>query len=120
MSTILRTSRWSCENQTDLNYPSFIANFSNQTTYQHEKHIIRTVTNVGDSASIYRAVLTVPDGMIVKLEPNAIRFTKKYQEQKFVLSIQVEKHSPKVNYGYLEWISEDKHTVSSPIVVIRD
>ncbi|KAD6119135.1 hypothetical protein E3N88_10406 [Mikania micrantha] len=120
MSTILRTSRWSCENKTDLNYPSFIANFSNQTTYQPEKHFVRTVTNVGDPASIYRAVLTIQDGMIVKLEPNTIRFTKKYQEQKFVLSIQVKNHSPKVNYGYLEWISEDKHTVSSPIVVIRD
>ncbi|KAI3807201.1 hypothetical protein L1987_23126 [Smallanthus sonchifolius] len=51
MSTILRTSQWSCENQTDLNYPSFIANFSNQTTSWSEKHLIRTVTNVGDHVS---------------------------------------------------------------------
>ncbi|KAK9073368.1 hypothetical protein SSX86_007692 [Deinandra increscens subsp. villosa] len=120
MSTILRTSQWSCENQTDLNYPSFIANFSNEATAMSDKHYARTVTNVGEDVSTYRAVLTVPEGMSVKLEPSIIKFTKKYEEQKFVLSIQVDKDSPKLNYGYLEWIDEHNHMVSSPIVVIRD
>ncbi|KAI3762955.1 hypothetical protein L1987_53400 [Smallanthus sonchifolius] len=120
MSAVLRTSKWSCENRTDINYPSFIAYFANQTTSWSEKHFTRTVTNVGDHASTYQAALKVPDGMIVKVEPNIMRFTNKYEEQKFVLSIQVDKDSPKVSYGYLEWIDEHNHVVSSPIVVIRD
>ncbi|KAK1434658.1 hypothetical protein QVD17_00407 [Tagetes erecta] len=118
MSTVLRTSQWSCENRTDLNYPSFIANFSNQATSQSEMHFTRTVKNVGDDASTYRAVIKVPTGMTVNVEPDTLRFTDKYQEQNFVLSVQIDKHSPSVKYGYLEWIDEHNHTVSSPIVVI--
>ncbi|KAJ0785743.1 putative tripeptidyl-peptidase II [Helianthus annuus] len=120
MSTILRSSQWSCENRTGLNYPTFIANFSNQTTLLSEKQFTRTVRNVGDHASTYRASLKVPPGMILKVEPNTIKFTNKYQEQKFVLTVQVGQHIPKVNYGYLEWIDEHNHIVSSPIVVLKD
>ncbi|KAK1427423.1 hypothetical protein QVD17_16108 [Tagetes erecta] len=120
MRTILRKSQWTCESRTDLNYPSFMANFVNQTTSLTEKQFMRTVTNVGDHASTYRAALTVPSGIIVKVEPNTLKFTNKYEEQKFVVSIQVENHSPKVNYGFLEWIDEHNHIVSSPIVVITD
>ncbi|KAI7740121.1 hypothetical protein M8C21_025318, partial [Ambrosia artemisiifolia] len=120
MSTILRSSQWSCENRTDLNYPSFIAYFSNQTTLLSEKQFTRTVRNVGDNASTYRASLKVPPGMILKVEPDTIKFMNKFEEHKFVLSIQVGKHIPKVNYGYLEWIDERNHIVSSPVVVLKD
>ncbi|XP_024972036.1 subtilisin-like protease SBT1.9 [Cynara cardunculus var. scolymus] len=119
MSAVIRRSRWSCStNHTELNYPSFIADFSNQTTSPLEKHFIRTVTNVGDPRSTYQAVVEVPARMTVRVEPKTIRFTSKYQSEDFVMSIQMDKRSPNVTYGYLKWIDEHNHTVSSPIVVI--
>ncbi|KAI3513099.1 hypothetical protein L1887_20425 [Cichorium endivia] len=117
MSAVIRRSQWSCDViGTDLNYPSFIANF-NQTSSPSEKHFTRTVTNVGAPTSTYRASVEVPSGMIVSVEPSTIKFTSKYQKQKFVVSVQVDKNAPKVNYGYLKWIDDHSHTVSSPIVV---
>ncbi|PWA62530.1 peptidase S8, subtilisin-related protein [Artemisia annua] len=119
MMTVIRKSQWTCdENRTDLNYPSFITSLSNQTTYPIEKKFTRTVTNVGDPTSIYRAVIQAPEGMIVSVEPNIMRFTGKYQKQNFVLNVHVEKPDPKLTYGYLNWIDEHNHIVSSPIVII--
>ncbi|GKC20204.1 subtilisin-like protease SBT1.9 [Tanacetum coccineum] len=119
MMTVIRRSQWTCnENRTDLNYPSFITTLSNQTTYPFEKHFTRTVTNVGDPTSTYRAIVQVPEGMIVSVEPNVIRFTSKYQKQNFVLSVHVDKPDQKLNYGHLNWIDAHNHIVSSPIVVI--
>ncbi|KAL4559554.1 hypothetical protein LXL04_031696 [Taraxacum kok-saghyz] len=117
MSAVIRRSRWGCWiDRKDLNYPSFIANF-NQTTSMSEKQFNRTVTNVGAPGATYWASLEVPSGMIVSLEPKTITFTSKNQKQKFVLSVQLEKNAPKVNYGYLKWVDDHNHTVSSPIVV---
>ncbi|PWA25583.1 Peptidase S8/S53 domain-containing protein [Artemisia annua] len=120
MMTVIRKSQWTCdENRTDLNYPSFITSLSNQTTsYPIKKKFTRTVTNVGDPTSIYRAVIQAPEGMIVSVEPNIMRFTGKYQKQNFVLNVHVEKPDPKPTYGYLNWIDEHNHIVSSPIVII--
>ncbi|GJS33087.1 peptidase S8/S53 domain-containing protein [Tanacetum coccineum] len=120
MMSVIRRNRWICnENKTDLNYPSFMASFTNQSTSPFEKHFTRMVTNVGEPESTYRAVLDIPDGMVVKVEPSIIQFTSKYQKQYFVLSLQaVNDTAPKVKkYGYLKWIDEHNHTVSSPIVV---
>nr|XP_043637906.1 subtilisin-like protease SBT3 [Erigeron canadensis] len=119
MMTVIRRSQWTCsKNQTDLNYPSFMVNIANQTIFPYEKHFKRTITNVGDSTSTYRAVLEVPGAMIIKVEPDTIRFASKYQKQDFVLSVKVDNHTSKVTYGYLKWIDDNNHTVSSPIVVI--
>lgn len=119
MMTVIRKSRWVCnENKTDLNYPSFIVSFSNKSTFPFEKHFTRTVTNVGEPTSSYRAIVEVPDGMIVRVEPNTMQFTSEYQKQKFVLSLQVDGNAaPKVKYGYLKWVDGHNHIVSSPIVV---
>ncbi|CAI9267062.1 unnamed protein product [Lactuca saligna] len=117
MGAVIRRSQWGCHNNhTDLNYPSFIAGF-NQTTSLSEKQFTRTLTNVGAPGSTYWASLEIPSGMIVSVEPNTIKFASKYQKHKFVLSIKLDKNAPKVNYGYLKWIDDHNHTVSSPIVV---
>ncbi|KAI3737132.1 hypothetical protein L2E82_27127 [Cichorium intybus] len=120
MSAVIRRSQWGCHiNATDLNYPSFIASF-NQTTALSVKQFTRTVTNVGAPRSTYWASLEVPSGMIVSVEPSTLKFASKHQKHKFVVSIQVERNAPNVNYGYLKWVDERNHTVSSPIVVTRD
>ncbi|KAI3513098.1 hypothetical protein L1887_20424 [Cichorium endivia] len=119
MSAVIRRSQWGCHiNATDLNYPSFIASF-NQTTALSVKQFTRTVTNVGAPRSTYWASLEVPSGMIVSVEPSTLKFASKHQKHKFVVSIQVERNAPNVNYGYLKWVDDRNHTVSSPIVVTR-
>ncbi|XP_058201319.1 subtilisin-like protease SBT3 [Rhododendron vialii] len=116
MSSVLRRNQWSCsQNRADLNYPSFIAIFPKGA---RSKNFNRVVTNVGDSEAIYQAVLAVPTGMSIKVEPSTLVFKSKYQKQSFVVSVQIEKDSPNINYGFLKWIDQDNHIVSSPIVVI--
>ncbi|PWA58880.1 Peptidase S8/S53 domain-containing protein [Artemisia annua] len=119
MTTVIRKSRWVCnENKTDLNYPSFIVSFTNKSTFPFEKHFTRTVTNVGEPTSSYRAIVEVPDGMIVRVEPNTMQFTSKYQKQKFVLSLQADGNAaPKVKYGYLKWVDGHNHIITTNGVV---
>ncbi|KAJ9559925.1 hypothetical protein OSB04_005085 [Centaurea solstitialis] len=75
-----------------------------------EKNFIRTISNVGDASSTYRATFEVPAGMTVSME--------QYESKDFVLNVKMEKPSTDVKYGYLKWIDEHNHKVSSPIVVI--
>ncbi|XP_065882270.1 subtilisin-like protease SBT3 [Euphorbia lathyris] len=119
MITLIRQSQWNCsKEQNDLNYPSFIAIFSNETG-SLEKKFTRVATNVGDKASVYNAVLQVPSRMRVKVEPSVLSFTKKYQKQSFSVSLEIDKEVPTVVYGYLTWIEQHGHVVSSPLVAVK-
>ena len=116
MKSILRRSQWNCSQEpTDLNYPSFMAIFNNETV----KKFNRVVTNVGDEEAVYHANLKLPTGMKITIEPSTLTFTGKYQKQNFVLSIETDKEAPGMVYGFLNWIDQHNHTVSSPIVVIK-
>ncbi|KAK4838748.1 hypothetical protein QYF36_016132 [Acer negundo] len=116
MKSILRRSQWNCSQEpTDLNYPSFMAIFNNETV----KKFTRVVTNVGDEEAVYHANLKLPTGMKITIEPSTLTFTGKYQKQNFVLSIETDKEAPGMVYGFLNWIDQHNHTVSSPIVVIK-
>ncbi|KAF5747009.1 subtilisin-like protease SBT1.7 [Tripterygium wilfordii] len=118
MSAVLRRSHWNCSQQpTDLNYPSFIAIYNNQTASSSKK-FTRVVTNVGDDNAVYQAIVDAPTGMRIKIEPNTLKFTQKYQKQGFVVSVEIDKEAPKVVYGYLKWIDNRNHVVSSPIVAV--
>ncbi|KAH7839035.1 hypothetical protein Vadar_034028 [Vaccinium darrowii] len=85
---------------------------------RRKKNFNRVVTSVGYNEAIYLAVLVVPNGMTIKVEPNTLIFKNKYQKQSFVVNVQIEKDAPNINYGYLKWIDQDNHIVSSPIVVL--
>ncbi|KAJ0085207.1 hypothetical protein Patl1_08922 [Pistacia atlantica] len=117
MKTVLRQSEWNCsqEPNTDLNYPSFILLYNNETA----KNFSRVVTNVGQEESAYRAILEFPTGMSISIEPSTLTFTQKYQKQDFVLSVEIDSEAPRMIYGYVRWIDQHNHTVSSPIMAIK-
>ncbi|KAF6160165.1 hypothetical protein GIB67_016601 [Kingdonia uniflora] len=76
MSTVIRKSHWSCNNNpTELNYPSFIANFPSTTSFPVVKNFSRVVTNIGDENSVYKAVLEAPTGIRIKTVPDTLAFT---------------------------------------------
>ncbi|TXG52434.1 hypothetical protein EZV62_021603 [Acer yangbiense] len=113
---VLRQSKWNCSQvSTDLNYPSFVAIITNETV----KSFSRVVTNVGEKEAVYHAILDFPTGMKIRTEPSTLTFTDKYQKQGFVLSVEIDGNAPGVIYGYLKWIDQHNHIVSSPVVVIK-
>ncbi|XP_058089076.1 subtilisin-like protease SBT3 [Magnolia sinica] len=119
ISAITRTPYQCSKPSSDLNYPSFIALFGNSSS--QTQNFQRTVTNVGDGASTYKAELTVPaKGLFVSIQPDTLVFQKKYEKLSFTLTV---RNSPKrgeeVSYGFLTWADDGKkHTVRSPIVIL--
>ncbi|PQQ15613.1 hypothetical protein Pyn_29006 [Prunus yedoensis var. nudiflora] len=119
MRAVIRQRRWSCSAQpTELNYPSFMAIFDGKD-FPRAKNFSRVVTNVGNKKSIYRAVLEVPSGMRIAVEPNTLKFTKRHQKQYFRLSLEIESIAPNTTYGYLKWVDQYNHIVSSPVVAMN-
>ncbi|XP_044512051.1 subtilisin-like protease SBT1.8 [Mangifera indica] len=116
LKAVIRQNQWNCSTEhTELNYPSFVAIFTNETVNSFR----RNVKNVGEEESEYHANLELPPGMKIRIEPSSLTFTQKYQKQSFVLSVEIDKIAPNVTYGYLKWIDQHNHTVSSPIVAIK-
>ncbi|KAM3685793.1 hypothetical protein ACJW31_11G145800 [Castanea mollissima] len=113
MTLLLRRTRWSCNHKSihDLNYPSFMAVLSNKTRYLVTMKFNRVVTNVGNDKSVYRSHLeNIPTRMRIS-------------NQSFVASVVLDKLDgeypiPTV-FGFLKWIDQDSHIVSSPIVAIK-
>ncbi|KAL6317644.1 hypothetical protein AAG906_030397 [Vitis piasezkii] len=117
--TITRSNTYTCSNPSpDLNYPSFIALYNNKSTAFVQK-FQRTVTNVGDGASSYKAIVTAPKGSKVMVSPATLAFENKYEKLSYTLTIEYKSEkNGKVSFGSLTWIEDDgKHTVRSPIVV---
>ncbi|KAL6216607.1 hypothetical protein ACLB2K_009828 [Fragaria x ananassa] len=120
MKAVIRRSQWTCRQPpTELNYPSFMA-IINGTESPRTKSFSRVVTNVGDDTSIYQAILQVPSGMRITVEPSTLTFTAKYQQQGFVLNVEIDSDAPKVIYGYLKWVDQHDHIVSSPVVALNN
>ncbi|XWS21211.1 hypothetical protein CRYUN_Cryun30bG0036000 [Craigia yunnanensis] len=119
MRAVLRQSQWNCtQKETDLNYPSFVAIFSEEANSPKVKNFSRVVTNVGEDQSVYQAVVGNSTALTVRVEPSTLTFTKKYQKLSFNVSIEIDRTAPPQTYGYLKWIDQRNRTVSSPIVVL--
>ncbi|KAL2512676.1 Subtilisin-like serine endopeptidase family protein [Abeliophyllum distichum] len=87
IKTITRTS-YTCSNpSSDLNYPSFIALYTNRTTTKLVQKFQRTVTNVGDSAATYKVKVTAPEGSKVNVYPTKLVFGETYQKQSYTVTI---------------------------------
>ncbi|XP_045797393.1 subtilisin-like protease SBT3 [Trifolium pratense] len=117
--TITRSNSYDCENPSlDLNYPSFIALYSNKTRSMVHK-FKRTVTNVGDGAATYRAKLTYPKGSVVKVSPDILNFSYINEKRSYYINIKyVMYKNENVSFGDLVWIEDaGTHTVRSPIVI---
>ncbi|QCD98044.1 Peptidase S8 [Vigna unguiculata] len=80
----------------------------------------RTVTNVGYGNSTYKAKVTAPEGLSVKVIPDTLRFIGLHQK----LSFKVVLKGPPMpvetflKAASLEW-NDSKHTVRSPILVYK-
>ncbi|KAK2631813.1 hypothetical protein EUGRSUZ_L02407 [Eucalyptus grandis] len=119
MSAVIRRGQWNCSRSDgDLNYPSFIAVYSNKTGSPKVKSFNRVVTNVGDDSSVYQAIVASPKEMTVIVQPSNLTFTHMYEKQSFHLTIEVDQLATGVTYGYLKWVDQHNHVVSSPIVAI--
>ncbi|KAA8528520.1 hypothetical protein F0562_035875 [Nyssa sinensis] len=117
--TITRSNSYNCSSPSPhLNYPSFIALYTNETGIIVQK-FQRTVTNVGDGAATYKAKVSAPVGSVVTVWPETLTFEKKYEKQSYSLTIHYtsDKNGTET-FGSLIWIEDgDKHAVRSPIVV---
>ncbi|XP_022887944.1 subtilisin-like protease SBT1.5 [Olea europaea var. sylvestris] len=106
----------------NLNYPSLSAVFQqygkkNKTS----THFIRTVTNVGESNSVYEVTINPPKGVVVTVQPERLAFRRVGQKLNFLVRVQVRKEklsagNSVLKSGSIVW-SDGKHDVISPVVV---
>lgn len=110
-STVQTIDAWS------LNYPSIMVGLLRNS--QQAVTVERTVTNVGDANSIYRARITEPPGVRVYLSTYQLGFNREGQEESFQVTLGISGAGPGKNStarGKLEWFS-NKHVVKSPIAI---
>ncbi|KAL4271904.1 hypothetical protein GQ457_13G020270 [Hibiscus cannabinus] len=122
MRAVLRRNQWNCtQNETNFNYPSFVAVFKEEPNSPRVKNFSGVVTNVVNDQSIYHAVVENSTWLRVIVEPSTMTFTEKFQKQSFIVSVEIAGNAlPKPTYGYLRWIDQRNRTVSSPIVALMD
>ncbi|CAK9135334.1 unnamed protein product [Ilex paraguariensis] len=118
--TITRSNSYPCSNPSpDLNYPSFIALYSNKTAGVLVQKFQRTVTNVGDGATTYKVEVEAPKGTVVTVSQDTLVFGQKYEKQSYSLTINYSgDNNGTVTFGFIVWAEVNgNHTVRSPIVV---
>ncbi|XP_027349959.1 subtilisin-like protease SBT4.15 [Abrus precatorius] len=102
-----------------INYPSMHISLLNASS-KISAVFHRTVTNVGYAKSTYKAKVTAPKGLSVKIIPDTLKFSQLHEEQSFKVVL---KGPPMSSYtvllsASLEW-NDSKHTVRSPILVVK-
>lgn len=96
----------------NFNYPSItVPNLSGNVT------LTRTLKNVGNPG-LYRVRVKKPDGILVKVEPASLKFSKLNEEKTFKVTLKAKDNRFISSYvfGGLTW-SDGVHNVKSPIVV---
>ena len=98
----------------DLNYPAFAFSVSSLESTLN-RVFVRTVTNVGSPNSTYKANLTVPEGLKIKVKPSVLLFSYVGQKLSYKLRVKgtVEKF---VTSASLVWDDGTFH-VRSPIAI---
>ncbi|KAF5176042.1 Subtilisin-like protease SBT1.2 [Thalictrum thalictroides] len=107
-----------CTNETSvseggLNYPTFSVKLGTAQTFS------RTLTNVGDAHSSYKAQIFAPQGVRVKVEPKILDFTEVNKKSTYSVSfikIASGYHNTPYAEGFIKWVSP-RHFVRSPISV---
>ncbi|BAT98165.1 hypothetical protein VIGAN_09179500 [Vigna angularis var. angularis] len=117
IKTITRSSSYNCSKPSlDLNYPSFIALFSENGSSKQSMgtwDFFRTVTNVGEGQTIYTARVTPIKGFNVSITPSKLVFKEKNRKLNYKIRIEGPKRE---GFGYVTW-TDVKHVVRSPIVI---
>ncbi|XP_062144552.1 subtilisin-like serine-protease S [Alnus glutinosa] len=94
-----------------LNYPSItVPNLKDNFS------VTRTVTNVGEPKSIYKALISSPIGINVSVVPKLLVFNHFRQKIKFTVNFKVAAPSKGYAFGFLSWRNR-KRQVTSPLVV---
>ncbi|KAL3523906.1 hypothetical protein ACH5RR_016740 [Cinchona calisaya] len=95
----------------DLNYPSFtVSGTSGQVT----RVFHRTVTNVGNSISTYKAIIYAPSQISIKVNPNVLSFKALGQKLCFTVTVTAQIPSTIIS-GSLIW-DDGVYQVRSPVV----
>lgn len=96
----------------NLNLPSItIPNLKKTVT------VTRTVTNVGDSSSVYNAVLQAPHGIKMVVQPQILSFNLTTQILPFkVTFFSTQTVNGDYKFGSLTW-TDGKHFIRSPIAI---
>ncbi|XP_042398938.1 subtilisin-like protease SBT3.9 [Zingiber officinale] len=78
----------------------------------------RTVTNVGDTDTIYRAIVESPPGVKISVEPSVLKFNAFNKVQTFALTF-TSLHAVQgdFNFGSLTWSDGGRHLVRIPLAV---
>ncbi|CAL9112145.1 unnamed protein product [Musa textilis] len=78
----------------------------------------RTVTNVGDTDSIYRAMVESPPGVNMVVEPSVLQFNASMTTHTFAVTFTpLQMVQGDFNFGSLTWLDDGKHAVRIPIAV---
>ncbi|KAF5955726.1 hypothetical protein HYC85_008582 [Camellia sinensis] len=86
IQAITRSSSYVCSNPSpDLNYPSFIAFFNANDS---QSDLILTLTNVGERMTTYVSKLSPMEGLKVRVVPEKLVFTERYEKQSYKLEIE--------------------------------
>jgi len=102
----------------DLNYPSIQIHTLNYT-----KTVKRTVTNVGNSKSVYKFSAKPPKEFTILATPSVLKFTHVGQKINFVITVTANKDQlpskcdpEKYFFGWYTW-TDKHHIVRSPVAV---
>lgn len=102
----------------DLNYPSMALYV--KPDEQVRGKFSRTVTNVGDANSTYKAVIKTDPNIKVSLSPTVLSFKRRYGKQQFIVRVS---GGPlvlnSIASAAITW-SDGKHSVRSPISIFTD
>ncbi|KAK9985773.1 hypothetical protein SO802_030724 [Lithocarpus litseifolius] len=102
-----------------LNYPTMHTQLDSNST-SISATFYRTVTNVGYATSVYTSKVTSPRGLLVKVIPETLKFSKLNENQSFTVEVKgsLEPFGAKLLSALLEW-SDSKHNVKNHIVILR-
>ncbi|RRT39467.1 hypothetical protein B296_00059106 [Ensete ventricosum] len=98
----------------NINYPSIsIAKLEGKQTVVK---VSRTVTNVGPANSTYTAAVDAPSGIVVKVSPERLAFTKRWMKASYEVSFDATDATRGYGYGSITW-SDGAHTVRNGFAV---
>ncbi|KAG6771778.1 hypothetical protein POTOM_023170 [Populus tomentosa] len=101
-----------------LNYPSMHAQLKSVES-KISAVFYRTLTNVGyGNNSVYKATVTSPKDLSIKIVPNSLKFNRPHQKQSFKVFVEggSMQNGTRILSALLEW-SDSKHFVRSPIII---
>ncbi|KAG0561397.1 hypothetical protein KC19_9G061800 [Ceratodon purpureus] len=109
----------------DLNYPSFVAIFTQPPSMLSiTMNMTRTVTNVGNANATYRAQIVQPPDTVITVYPDVLSFSAVNEKKSFTIEVTTvnapsatQSNVPVFTFGFLVW-TDGVRAVQSPISII--